>query len=526
MKKILSAILATAAALLARPSSAETVQIANAADWAAFANRVNSGETTLDAEMTANVMLVQNSPRVGTDGNPYGGAFDGQGHRLTLNWNLPGVDFAAPFAYVAGAAISNLHTCGSITTDKHFTSGMVGDVKLPGTTISGCRSSVAITSSFSGDITGGGFMSRTIEVVDTKIDNCLFDGSLVFANGHSIGGFVGYNEHDAAMKISNSLFAPSEVVLDSTFHCATFCRGYNNITVENSFYKQTIATPQGADASSMSAQDLAAALGEKWTVSNGKAMLKVFEGPVVLSDGEIYTVASSETLEGENGKSAITVADGASVIINIKSGATLTVRGRNASETTGAAPAICVPENSTLYIIGDGTLIATGGAAANGGNGHAGGDAGTYDEYTYCGNGVGGDGGYGGGGAGAGIGGYGGGGAAPNSSGGTSTSIKYARHGYDFPEDGEPGEAGVDGTDGNACGKVFILGSVSVTVTGGAAGESGIASRTWGQNADIISSDDWHAQRRRRRCGDVHWRRRRWWWLRRRWRLRFVCRCQ
>ena len=130
-------------------------------------------------------------------------------------------------------------------------------------------------------------MSRTIEVVDTKIDNCLFDGSLLFANGNSIGGFVGYNERDAAMKISNSLFAPHEVVLSSNYHCATFCRGYNNITVENSFYKQTIATPQGTDASSMSAQDLAAALGENWTVSNGKAMLKVFEGPVVLSDGEI-----------------------------------------------------------------------------------------------------------------------------------------------------------------------------------------------------------------------------------------------
>ena len=84
MKKALPAILAMAAALFARPASAETVQIANAADWAAFANRVNSGETTLDAEMTANVMLTQDSPRVGTDGNPYGGAFDGLGHRLTL----------------------------------------------------------------------------------------------------------------------------------------------------------------------------------------------------------------------------------------------------------------------------------------------------------------------------------------------------------------------------------------------------------------------------------------------------------
>ena len=210
---------------------------------------------------------------------------------------------------------------------------------------------------------------------------------------------------------------------------------------------------------------------------------------------KVFTFEGDETIVGAAGQSAITVPAGASAIINIKSGATLTVRGGNASGTTGAAPAIRVPENSTLYIVGEGTLIATGGAAANGGNGHAGGDARTYtyDDYTYCGNGVGGDGGYGGGGAGAGIGGYGGGGAAPNSSSGTSTSIKYARHDCDFPEDGELGKAGVNGTDGNACGKVFILGSVSVTVTGGAAGESGIASRTWGRNADIIASDDWHA---------------------------------
>jgi len=470
MKKALPAILATVAALFARPASAETVQIANAADWAAFADRVNSGETTLDAEMTANVMLVQNSPRVGTDGNPYGGAFDGQGHRLTLNWNLPGVDFAAPFAYVAGAAISNLHTMGSITTDRHFTSGLVGDVKLPGTTISSCRSSVAITSSYSGDITGGGFMSRTIQVVDTKIDNCLFDGSLLFANGHSIGGFVGYNEHDAAMKISNSMFAPSEVVLSSNYHCATFCRGYNNITVENSFYKQTIATAQGTDASSMSAQDLAAALGEKWTVSNGKAMLKVFEGPVVLSDGEIYTVASSETLEGENGLSPINVAAGARAVINIKSGATLTVIGGNASGTTGAAPAIRVPETSTLYIVGDGTLIATGGAAANGG---AGGDgsSGKIDIPNKKGRGGAGGGGGGGGGGGApaigGIGGVGGVGGA----GGDYTEWKTCGNNV-YSSDGNRGRDGSSGATGGGMGQVVILGNLTVQATAGAAATS------------------------------------------------------
>ena len=471
MKKTLFAMMAMAAALAAQPALAETVEIASAADWAAFAGRVNGGATALDAVMTADVTLTQDSPRVGTANNPYGGTFDGQCHRLTLNWNLPGVDFAAPFAYVAGAKISNLHTRGCITTDRHFTSGLIGDVKLPGTTISSCRSSVAITSSYSGDMTSGGFISRTIQVVDTKIDNCLFDGSLLFANGHSIGGFVGYNEHDAAMTISNSLFAPHEVVLSSDYRCATFCRGYNNITVENSFYTQAIATPQGTDTSTMSASALVDALGSShWSVSGGKPMLSIFVvDPMSLSDGQIYTVVSDESIDGKNGESAISVEDGASAIINIKSGATLTVSGADANGAAGATPAIYVPQTATLYIVGDGTLVATGGAAGNGVNG-SNGDHGFIDkERQYGAGGEGGEGGAGGGGGAPAIGGAGGNGG---NGGMFSEWSAYYCSTAEFTSNGRDGHDGEAGTNGSGMGAVVILGNVTVRATAGAAASS------------------------------------------------------
>ena len=472
MKKTLFTMMAIAASVFAQPALAETVEIASAADWAAFAGRVNGGATALDAVMTADVTLTQDSPRVGTANNPYGGTFDGQCHRLTLNWNLPGVDFAAPFAYVAGATISNLHTRGCITTDRHFTSGLIGDVKLPGTTISSCRSSVAITSSYSGDMTSGGFISRTIQVVDTKIDNCLFDGSLLFANGHSIGGFVGYNEHDAAMTISNSLFAPHEVVLSSDYRCATFCRGYNNITVENSFYTQAIATPQGTDTSTMSASALVDALGSShWSVSGGKPMLSIFVvGPMSLSDGQIYTVVSDESIDGKNGESAISVEDDASAIINIKSGATLTVSGADANGAAGATPAIYVPQTATLYIVGDGTLVATGGAAANGGAG-GNGSSGEIDIPNEKGRGGAGGGGGGGGGGGApaigGIGGAGGAGGA----GGDYTAWETCEH-LEFSANGNAGGNGSSGAKGGGMGRVVILGNLTVQATAGAAATS------------------------------------------------------
>ena len=93
MKKTFLAILATAAALCAMPAYAETVQIASAADWAAFAGRVNNGETTLNAKLTADITLTGDPVRVGlvTSGDgavshTYAGEFDGHGHTIILDW--------------------------------------------------------------------------------------------------------------------------------------------------------------------------------------------------------------------------------------------------------------------------------------------------------------------------------------------------------------------------------------------------------------------------------------------------------
>ena len=103
-----SLVIALAFALVSAPAGAETVQIASAADWAAFANRVNAGETDLDARLVANVVLDADAPRVGdTKAAPWTGDFDGNGRKLTVafkttatgddrNADLP----AAPFAYV------------------------------------------------------------------------------------------------------------------------------------------------------------------------------------------------------------------------------------------------------------------------------------------------------------------------------------------------------------------------------------------------------------------------------------------
>ena len=91
------------------------------------------------------------------------------------------------------------------------------------------------------------------------------------------------------------------------------------------------------------------------------------------------------------------------VYLYVPEGVTVTCTGANANGTTGAGAGIELASGNTLYLLGPGTLNATGGNAANGGNGSTGRNA--YSDYNYyiC-VGGGGAGGNGGGGAGAGIG--------------------------------------------------------------------------------------------------------------------------
>ena len=123
-----------------------------------------------------------------------------------------------------------------------------------------------------------------------------------------------------------------------------------------------------------------------------------------IGDKQILTIDNDVTLQGKGGISPINVVDGARAIINIKKGATLTVRGQDADGRNSGTSAIFLYPSSTLYIVGEGTLVATGGAAANGGNGSNGGDAVLdLDGDNHFMNGAGGNGGFGGAGAGAGI---------------------------------------------------------------------------------------------------------------------------
>ncbi|MBQ1345977.1 MAG: hypothetical protein IIY62_06390, partial [Kiritimatiellae bacterium] len=221
-----------------------------------------------------------------------------------------------------------------------------------------------------------------------------------------------------------------------------------------------------------------------WTILATVAAISASAATVKdLSDKEVLTIDANTTWYGTTGRSPINVPGNTRAVINIKKGKTLTVYGADASGQTFGVPAIYVPPTATLYITGEGTLIAQGGAAANGENGSSGenGYLNTSSEHGWGGDG--GNGGAGGGGGAAAIGGNGGGGGNGGDGRGCDlkdcVDTKFGTSGYD-------GYSGGNGESGCGMGKVVILGNVTVRATAGAAASS---SGSGGSNG-VQATDD------------------------------------
>ena len=216
----------------------------------------------------------------------------------------------------------------------------------------------------------------------------------------------------------------------------------------------------------------------KWThITEGSAA--GFE----LKDQYYYVTENltfTNTINGPGQGSGMYVQEGKTVNLYIPAGVTLTAIGADAYGIQGAGAGILLPSGTTLNIIGAGTLVATGGNAANGQDGSRGTD-GHLDEESvgtwflgkkiYC--GYGGAGGYGGGGAGAGIGTAGGQGGAGASAPATASESSADWQGGDLP--GVVGVAGGEGGTAAAMGTLNIEATITQNINGGAMGTGGAA---------------------------------------------------
>ena len=251
-------------------------QIGSQDDWNKLAKVVNDYGFTGNGKffiLTDNISIAK---MVGSNkAKSFQGTFDGDGKTITLLNSGSGVtsefgrqngyspqDRLAPFRYVAGVTIKNLTVVGDIYTGRQFASGLIARAEYGDNDnlIENVVVSVNIHSSKSGDGTHGGFVgvmaSEQGRYCTNTFNGCVFNGKILTEGTTattSCGGFVGWCEWNASngycsVVFNNCLVNPSAEGVGVTTGCKTFarCRKEDkSLTINNSYYTQTIGDPQG-----------------------------------------------------------------------------------------------------------------------------------------------------------------------------------------------------------------------------------------------------------------------------------------
>jgi hypothetical protein len=284
--------------------------LGSADDWKDFAAIVNSGTNpAANAKMTADIDLGDDQTHIGDNNNlsyAYCGVFDGQGHKLNVNYyssspetTVEGGYSIAPFRNIKGATIKNLAVTGNITGYMHC-AGVVGYAVSPSTNL---ISNVTVSANITILNThGGGFIGHN-EYATTTIQDCLFNGTINGKSGGStVGVFFGWSG-SATMSLINCLENGSYT------NCSTFtptsCPGYAVPTVTNCYYAVSGSYP-GTHATSAELSDGTTATALQagraeivWVQDPGtkQPMLAIFANGVTLTDGD--NLSALETFAGK-----------------------------------------------------------------------------------------------------------------------------------------------------------------------------------------------------------------------------------
>ena len=238
-------------------TSTDPYIINSTAHWNALATAISEGNTNinkdgvsyfmLDADITVNTMI-------GTAAHPFESTFDGNGHKLTFNYETSD-DYCAPFSYTRGAEIENLIVDGTIQSSGHYAGGIIGHAEgtfrimncVVKTTIESTGSDQAVQAVYD-----GGFIGHVYGESSVNIIGCVFEGSITSSSNTYFGGFVGKAEGvsvsaDAKVTISNSLFDPHGVSVPSTGNHTFVIAGsdlHSSVTIaDHVYYTKELHTP-------------------------------------------------------------------------------------------------------------------------------------------------------------------------------------------------------------------------------------------------------------------------------------------
>ena len=133
------------------------------------------------------------------------GTFDGQGHKITVGYNVS-YDGVALFKVVSNATIRNLMVDGTIESTQRFIGGLAF-VTRGQTLIENVVVAVNITGSYPGDATHGGLCAVCHE--NPTFRNCAFVGTMNAPDSEGSAAIIGYAHGEVETTIENTYVAAS-----------------------------------------------------------------------------------------------------------------------------------------------------------------------------------------------------------------------------------------------------------------------------------------------------------------------------
>ena len=465
-------------------------------EWSAFAQNTTNGNAYSGTffKLTNNISVTTMA------GGTFSGTFDGDSHTITAS--ISGTGSMALFNRLNGGTIKSLTVAGGISGGQH-TAALLVSLGNDGTNlVENCVVTATVTSS---GTHMGGFLAHGNNS-NITIRGCVFNGMMT-GGSTAKGVFYGWGSSTASVTDCLFLMADGQstdgldLVKGNGIFTVTNC--YKN-TSECSYGTEVIATTLASPNLGSQVQDYGMVTAyehgilhdgmyyvdfatfnmdevslhtqsgqSEWTALTAGSTT----GQTIGSAGNTTYYYASGNLSFTNsnaGGSGLTIRG--TVYLYIPTGMTITCTGANADGRIGGGAGVELTAGNTLYLLGGGTLNATGGNGANGANGADGGDAsGIYGMDTRPGSG--GNGGDGGGGAGAGIG-TGGGTGGGHGYRGVNDNIYQNDPAYNTGNrhhNGVDGNPAGNGSTADAMGTLYVCQATGTTVnaTGGNAGSPG-----------------------------------------------------
>ena len=272
-----------------------TIKTANGWGWFCFAMNYNLASDGFSGKVVKLAGNVGSSEMAGTSGHPFKGTFDGQGNTLTFN-RTAAEHLSAPFHYINGATISNLHVQGTITGGTYESlGGLVGRAE-GNITIENCHVSTQISTTHSGSAWHGGVIAEWNGTNATcTVTGCVYDGLIYNPDEAGVTtscrGFIGWDYgNNGTITFTDCLSAPAAYGTGKYAlggNCFTFVYPNSEPTLTynmtNCYYTSTLGNKQGRPAATATT-----APGNLGNATTDHGMVDGYENGF-LYDGNYYT---------------------------------------------------------------------------------------------------------------------------------------------------------------------------------------------------------------------------------------------